>query len=131
MLISIKTKIQEYGGTFFQLWLYTSAREILYTMGIEYIFRGFVYSRTTPRDRSEIFIIAISEEDFDLIKIALGEVDMFTSEMSYINIMHAGMRAEFFLPRDSHMDWERELSNPPCFLPIHLSKYNATPFTES
>ena len=98
-------------------WSVTGQRELLTSLDIEYVYRGYTTYAVACRGRPEPWvehIISIDEADYDIVKLALGRVRMVpVGEETFSDITDATMRRDLRMSFPSPEEWEAQLSNPP------------------
>lgn len=104
------------GVSLFHSWLDASEKETLDQMEIEYLFRGvatyhFSGSRGSPTNYIS-FVLRIDQADYELIKIAVGEVEHLSDAKMVIDISDEDHRDRIGLPTTATQPWESELSSP-------------------
>jgi hypothetical protein len=97
-------------------WIDSYPRNMLASMGIAYSFRGYhTYQSACPGREPWIeYVIHIDESEYDLVKIALGNVRIFFSDVDALNdITDVDFRRKIRMPVDGTEGWEENLSDPP------------------
>lgn len=98
-------------------WSVTGQRELLASLDIEYVYRGYTTYAVACRGRPEPWVehvIAMGEADYDIVKLALGRVRMLlVGEDRFTDITNADHRKTLRMSFPSPEEWEAQLSNPP------------------